>query len=352
MKSGKTPPLGLWLRGTLLGILIGMVVGTPCHARMGGGHAYSSGSSSGSYGGSSRSGAAGGYGGGGWSLPSPPSLAGGGHYGAYPPVGGQTENTTDRSTLLLEIVVLLLVVYVLVRLLSRDSFAGKGQTFKSQHRPYQGDLDRGLPDLRERDENFSKVLFLDFASLLFHKFYGYRGTADFRLVAPFLSRFINEATSSNTFYPQQRVHDIVIGQVKIIHITVKDPLEQILVEYEANHTVEYLQTQERVRMATIERWLLVRPLGTRSPEPGQMRTLSCPACGAPANFSDAGECGYCRSLVTGGERQWQVAKIDILSSEDFKPLDPAGYQQETGTQLPTVRQTDLADWQHIYASKQ
>jgi hypothetical protein len=181
---------------------------------------------------------------------------------------------------------------------------------------------------------------LDFASLLYHKFYTYRGGDQFHLLTPYLSKAVIDQTRGNVFYPKQRVRDIVIGQARIESILARESGDSIVVAFESNFTLEYL-TGEQARFANREQWTFTRQPGLSSPPPGQMRTLSCPACGAPADFTDTGECPYCRSVVHAGEKQWQVLKMSVLSSEPLRIENPAGYAQESGTELPTLKQPEL-----------
>lgn len=340
------------LRWALLGLALSMVFIPPSQARMGGGHSYSSGSSSrsGGFRGSSRSS---GSGGSGIHWSSPPSS------GYSIPMGGgyvtsDSSQSTDgggKITLLVEIIILILVIYVLYRLLTRSSVYGKAKTFQSgataEWIQAPASLDSKLSELKARDENFSKVLFLDFASLLYHKFYTFRGTGQFKLLLPYLSKGIVEQTNGNVFYPQQRVHGIVIGKARIVNSFVGNQTDTLVVEFESNLSLRY-PTGEDVRFANQEQWSFGRQTGILSPQPEQMRSLSCPACGAPADFTDAGECQYCHAFIHAGEKQWQVVNMKTINTETFKTENPAAYAQESGTDLPTLTQADLAFHQQAF----
>jgi hypothetical protein len=160
-------------------------------------------------------------------------------------------------------------------------------------------------------------------------------------VAPYLSKGIVEQTQGNVFYPKQSVHGIVIGKARIINSLASGQTDSIVVEFESNLSLRYA-TGEDARLANREQWTFGRQAGVLSPPPGQMRNLSCPACGAPADFTDAGECPYCRSFIQAGEKQWQVVQMQVVNTEQFKTANPAAYAQEAGTELPTLKQADLA----------
>jgi hypothetical protein len=350
-----------WFCLALLGVVLIFSIIPETHARMGGGHSYSGGSSSGgssssgsssrsgggSWGGGSSSGSIGGsWGGSNWGGSSSSGYANrSGTVDTYPSYNSQPNAYNHQSTLFIEIVFLILVIYVLIRLLNQGSYSGNTNTVRS--RPLQdltvmnASLDDKFQVLRTHDANFSKVLFIDFACLIYHKFYSYRGSAEFRLISPYISKSIADQTTTNIFYQQQRIHDIVIGKAKIVNISVRERNDSILVEFESNLSLQYLKTQEKARLINRERWLFERQTGLLSPQPEQMRTLSCPSCGAPADFSDAGECQYCHTFIQAGEKQWKIVKIDIVDSQPYKTENPGGYAEEVGTNFTTFLQPGL-----------
>ena len=361
MKTPKSLPASL-LFLLLLGIFLNLFCISETQARMGGGHSYSSGSSSGSSGSSSRSsggssrggswGGSGGSGGFHWGGSTSSGYSGGSGT-LYTDQGGiQARENQSHATLWIEMIILILVIYVLIRLLSHSSYSGPVNTVRSSrpddYAKMNASLEDKLQDLKARDANFSKVLFLDFVCLIYHKFYSFRGSDQFRLVSPYISKIVADQTAGNVFYQQQSIHDIVIGKAKIVNISQRESGDNILVEFETNLSLKYLKTDKKVRLVNRERWLFGRQLGLLSPQPEQMRTLSCPSCGGPADFTDAGECQYCHSFIQAGAKQWQVIKIDVVDSQPFKTEDPGGYVEEAGTNFPTLFQSGLETRQHEF----
>ena len=340
-------------------------------ARMGGGHSYSGGSSGGSSsrssggGSSSRSSGGSSWGGGSSSRSSGGAWGGSSNYGySTPPRSGYgipsynsnpVYYSDSQPTTLVEIVFLIIVIYILLRLLSQRSYSGKENAIRAKQPEILDrlniDLDNKIQTLKEHDPNFSKVLFIDFVCLLYHKFYSFRGTDKFSLLMPFISKVIVDQTSHNVFYRQQSIRDIVIGKAKIINIMDWERTNNILIEFESNLTLHDLKTKEKVRLINREAWLFGRKAGLLSPQPEQMRTLSCPSCGAPADFTDAGECQYCHSFIQAGEQQWQVVKIDIIDSQQFQTEDPGGYVEEVGTDFPTYIQAGLKIYENEFLQK-
>lgn len=335
-----------WLAWALLGSALALVCLPPAQARMGGGHSYSGGSSSSSSS-SSRSSSS--------SSSSHSSGSSGFHWGGTSSSSGSSSFSSSGGgggsdsgqgfTLLVEIIILFLVVYILFRLLAGPQLTGKTASFQSgsarDRTAANAGLDSQIAALQARDGNFSKVLFLDFASLLYHKFHSFKGTGQFKQLTPYLSQALIEQIQGNAFQAGQSIHAIVIGMARPVSIVLRDRRDVIVVEFEANLSLRYPGGEE-ARFANREQWTFTRQAGVLSAEPAQMRNLSCPSCGAPADFTDAGECQYCHSFIQAGEKQWQVADMRLLGREPFKLENPAAYVEEAGTELPTLKQADLA----------
>ena len=192
--------------------------------------------------------------------------------------------------------------------------------------------------LKKTDPNFSKYLFLDFVSSLYHRYYTYQGTKDFKLLMPFLSN-TEKYVAENNINPNRKFGEIVIGSLNISEIFTAGELTGIVVDVDANYTATI--GRKSTRYVVTERWLFNRKAGVLSKEPKQMQTLSCPSCGAPADFTDAGECNYCHTFLEAGEEQWMLKKRKVMSQQSFKTNDLATYAQEIGTDYPTIFSKDL-----------
>jgi len=337
------------LAWVLLGLALALALAAPSQARMGGGHSFSSGSSShssssSSHSSSSSSSSSSSHSSGGSWGGSVSSGSSGSSFGTYSSGGGGSSGG-ESGTLgeLVAIILLIVLIIILWNILGGGGVSTPTQTFQSgpAHRPAESRamLDRSLRELLARDENFSKVLFLDFACLLYHKYQTFKGTSQFRQLAPFLAKALAGEAAGDA--PSgQRVHSIVIGQARLSKIALEHGQDLLTVDFETNMSLRYPNGEE-TRLVSQERWTFGRRAGTLSPPPEQMRSLSCPSCGAPADFTDAGECQYCHSFIQAGEQQWQVCAIRVLGREVLKTEDPADYVQETGTSLPTLYQPDL-----------
>ncbi len=49
-------------------------------------------------------------------------------------------------------------------------------------------------------------------------------------------------------------------------------------------------------------------------EDKQLSTTNCPNCGAPTEVTSAGQCDYCRSVITHGEHGWVLNKLEGINN--------------------------------------
>lgn len=198
-------------------------------------------------------------------------------------------------------------------------------------------IESDINTLKSYDPNFSKILFLDFASSLYNKFYSLKGQSDFKNLHPFFSD--SEMKNPKNTVSNQRIYEIVIGSIKIYEVNNLEYVTGIAVDIEANYTLEV--NQKKTRYHVIERWYFNRNKGVLSPEPEKLRKLVCPVCAAPVHFTDNGDCESCGTHINAGEMQWYVLKKQLLSQRVFSTKGLAHYEAERGTGLQTIYQSGL-----------
>ncbi len=194
--------------------------------------------------------------------------------------------------------------------------------------------------LKANDRNFSEVIFLDFISSLYNKYYTYLGKPEFKNIAPFFSK--NEVQKSASSPKDQTINEIVIGSVNITNLFQRNGYQYLEVDINANYSL--IKNNKKRRVSMREKWTMMRKDGVLSPEPDAMRRLTCPACGGSNDFTDNGNCNFCGNLIESGEKQWAVAHRTILESKLFNASGLAHYEQEQGTSLPTIYQPALSDY--------
>ena len=129
------------------------------------------------------------------------------------------------------------------------------------------------------------------------------------------------------------IDEIVIGGLYIEEISFGDEIK-IYVRFKSNMTITANGKSNRYILD--ERWLFARDRNILSPEPEKMHVVSCPACGAPADFSDSGYCKHCGTLVVPGKMQWYLLDRKIFNFSVYKTENLLTYAPERGTDLPTI----------------
>jgi hypothetical protein len=305
--------IALWV------LLLILASGQWAQARPGGGHS-SSGHHSSSHSSSSHS-----------SFSYHPSFSG--HSGG----GGGSSNPEAVLFMLVFIIIVVLVLVAIARQQQQNPTLTVKPTLinRSQQRDQ---LKSQLDLLRQSDPNFSTVLFTDFVHSLYNKFYGYSTQPEFSYLTPFLSTELQQHFQKASPWT---VNEIVINGLRWEAVNTQGAdTESISLVIDANYTLH--QHDQATRYAVTERWLFYRQKGLLSPEPQKMQALCCPQCGAPAHFTDAGECGHCGSFINKGEMQWYLANRAVLRTTALAADDLVSYAEEQGTQLLTIKQSDLA----------
>ncbi len=193
-------------------------------------------------------------------------------------------------------------------------------------------VSRHLSQLKALDSNFSRVLLLDFVSSLYVKFYQYQDNKhQLKALNPFfdpqlLSRFLSDPVRFS-------ISEVVIGGMNIERVTIADKV-RVHIRIKSNMTIQ--AEGKAMRYIVDERWTLERDRNVLSPEPEKMHTVTCPACGAPADFNDSGYCNHCGTLVVPGKMQWAVVSRKVFDFSVFATQSMLTYAQEMGTDLPTI----------------
>jgi len=237
------------------------------------------------------------------------------------------------------LVIIIIVFYVISnRKAKKTTTVNSSPTFDNRNTTVLNS-EQKLNELKAKDSNFSKVLFLEFVSSLYNKYYNYQDKKDFKNLTPFLAEhIINEV---NNMKIKRKIDEIVIGSINISNISFLEGITAISVDINANYTVTIYD--KSTRFIVTERWLLNRKSDILSKEPDIMRKLACPNCGASTNFNDAGQCTHCNTFIIKGDMQWFVKERKIISQQTFATNNLLSYAQEVGTNYPTIFQNGLSE---------
>lgn len=269
------------------------------------------------------------------------SYSGGGGGGGYSDGGGGGDGIGILIWLIFELlppyisIPLVIVILILYFYYKNKNKNGNKQVVSSPTYEYRNrfseSIESQINNLKNIDQNFSRVLFLDFVSSLFVKFQQFKFDNK-KLVT--IKPFISDKLFSNQTYSSAKVTEVVIGGINIVGITIAQQKTIITVEINANYTIE--QNSKATRYITIDRWIVERNSNVLSLAPEKMQKLSCPSCGAPANFNEAGVCSYCGTLVVRGSMNWFVSNsvnsyLNVINTNSM-----LSYSPEIGTDYPTI----------------
>lgn len=214
--------------------------------------------------------------------------------------------------------------------------------------------EKQLITFKQHDANFSRILFLDFVHLLYVKYYTHYGKKGFSYLIPYLDNAVQHDKKLDLLISNRVIviSEIVINSIRLHLIDSTASEDRIVVEIDSNYTIHpAFHTQDsgkqHTRYMITERWFFQRAKEVLSPPPEKMQALTCPACGAPAHFSDAGECGSCRTMIIKGQQQWYLKERYVLKHSVLAAGDLIAYAAEEGTALPTI--TSLTILQEIAA---
>jgi predicted lipid-binding transport protein (Tim44 family) len=201
-------------------------------------------------------------------------------------------------------------------------------------------ITRKTEALKQKDKNFSRVLLVDFVQALYVRLRSATKHSEQMQLTPFIAEKVFQG-SDLRLDDDLQVMQVVVGVVRIIDIIQREDATRLQVEIEANYSVSH--NNQYARYATQERWTLSREPGVLSAPPEKMRALNCPQCGAPAQFSDAGICPACGSLVQQGRQHWYVRDRVLVNRHTLAANSLVSYAEEAGTHLPTLFQAGLAN---------
>ncbi len=204
-----------------------------------------------------------------------------------------------------------------------------------------------LERLVEDDPNFSEILFLDFAQMIYTRTVEARGGRGLEGLRPYLAPEIAERLDKMGAALGQgsvEVEDVVVGSLTIQGVLEQANHWQLACEVEANYTeISQLDDQPARSQAYFvrSRMLFRRLKGALSKGPDQIKTLGCPSCGSPMKFDAENLCAYCGQPPQPGLFHWELLQLGegIRLKRHEAPLQLGG--QEVGTDAPTVFDPDL-----------
>ena len=199
--------------------------------------------------------------------------------------------------------------------------------------------------LRALDENFSVVLFRDFAYSLFAKLHEARGSGLLSGYKQFLNDEAVSKMDSMSANNLKDVQGVIVGALKIerVNLTrIKDTPPQVIVHvvFDANFTE--IRDEETMAVYTRQKWVFKRRADVLSPPPEKITALDCAGCGSPVETGPDGACQHCGGTYPIGEHHWAVVSLRE-SQRRLVPPALTSSAEEVGTDLPTVIDPNYAE---------
>mgnify|MGYP003952735667 CR=1 FL=1 len=175
--------------------------------------------------------------------------------------------------------------------------------------------------IRAQDENFSAVLFRDFAYTLFSRSHEARGDRQLKHLNQFLGAKAMGALE--IFQPEvEDVHSVVVGAMNVSKLsrTHREKLGDVFtvrLQFEANYT-EVVNGKAQA-VYTNQYWYFWRKVGVLSPEPDRIVSLDCVGCGSSYEPDPSGACQHCGQHYEPGEQHWRVDSIREVNRRQVGP---------------------------------
>ena len=211
------------------------------------------------------------------------------------------------------------------------------------------ELQRELIQLRISDPDFSMVLFMDFARLVYSHFHelhrGRSGSPE--ELKPFLSQDIYEALleqRDELGEAEVSITNVIIGGATLISLEHGLLLTAIHLRMLVGFTLNSKETHERRVYHAEETVTFKRKSGVVSKPPEQMRSLHCPSCGSPVKTNEKGLCASCGGAPVPGEEQWRLdaivtsAEREVTSSPDENPRERVEIKDAKALRAPDLHE--------------
>lgn len=183
-----------------------------------------------------------------------------------------------------------------------------------------------LSELQERDPGFSESRFLEDVANLYIRLQNAWTDRDLEPVRARLSEELFAASKRGVdqYIRTRRTNHVDRIAVLSTEITgcTKDSLNDTIQVLLNTRITDYVTDDATGRVVSGDskrekfmtyRWTLIRTLGKQTSVSGTVTAKYCPHCGAPLDLNQSGVCPYCRSVLTSGDHDWVLTKIEGLA---------------------------------------
>lgn len=186
-----------------------------------------------------------------------------------------------------------------------------------------------LEKLREKDPDFSVVLFEDFLYDLYAEAHRRRAKGELDHLSAYLGPQPRR-TLKNLSPEAVAVEGVIIGGMRVVGVVGVDTDPgltnevRIQVAFETNYTEVSDVKGKHVETTfyAVEQWSLMRSASAKSRPPDRVGVFACPGCGGAQSRMDEGVCGYCGEKVDTGAYDWTVTAIQVHERKERPPNLP------------------------------
>lgn len=181
-------------------------------------------------------------------------------------------------------------------------------------------------EIREIDPNFSEDKFIGWAREVFVKIQQAWSDRNWKLIRPFESEslFSQHSAQLDEYIKNNKINKI--EKINVNYCTLRDfkvdgdkevltvELHAIMRDYVVDATTnKVLESDPNKDWHMNYLMTFNRKVGIKT-EKGvsNKSTTNCPNCGAPTEITSAGQCEYCKSVITTGEHDWVLSDITSI----------------------------------------
>lgn len=245
-------------------------------------------------------------------------------YGGYSGYGYGT-HYIDWGTLLFYLIILM-VLYSAVSRRGQGSGSSGIPVRPAENVQSAASVRAALSDLMERDPGFSEARFLEDVANLYIRLQNAWTDKNLEPVRARLSEelFAASRRGVDQYIKNRRTNHVdritvlgteITGCTKdSLYDTIQVLLNTRITDYVTDDATGMVVSGDMSREKFMTyRWTLIRPLGKQTAVSGTVTAKYCPHCGAPLDLNQSGVCPYCRSVLTSGDHDWVLTKIEGLS---------------------------------------
>lgn len=181
--------------------------------------------------------------------------------------------------------------------------------------------------LKQKDPNFSDAAFISKVNNMFMQLQDSWMRKEWSTIRPFETDALFSMHERQLQQLIDRNHTNVIQNIGILHTEIMNYQEDemndtIDVKIEArfndfiidDYSQQVVQGNPNKEVYMTYVWTLIRKNGVLTDTAkSELQASQCPNCGANVSVSQSGQCEYCDSVVTSGEYDWILSKIQIVN---------------------------------------